>query len=210
MAISVQLIVALIFGVGIGLIAGYLTFPAIREAKRLRIQLDETLQEQEKYKRSVSAHFRKTGELVGEMTRSYAAVYDHLASGARNFATEAASEMTLPFGPSPGMLASPVIDAGEDMPAAASSAQSPDNGLAPSTIESAGNGVSSSMESAELPSPMESAELSSPMEAPIEATDAALDGSMLAAEVFVGEAGLDSSSETSTSDSARASDSHKA
>jgi uncharacterized membrane-anchored protein YhcB (DUF1043 family) len=96
-------------GVVIGLVAGYLAFPAIREAKRLRVELDRTLQEQESYKASVNSHFRKTAELVGEMTRSYAAVYDHLATGARNFCDEA-GDPQLPFAPLPGALASPVIE----------------------------------------------------------------------------------------------------
>lgn len=98
-------------GVVIGLVGGYLAFPAIREAKRLRIELDRTLQEQESYKASVNSHFRKTAELVGEMTRSYAAVYDHLATGARNFCDDAGDVGSqLPFAPLPGALASPVIE----------------------------------------------------------------------------------------------------
>ena len=120
MVISVPVILALVLGIGIGVLAGYFTFPQIREAKRLRVELDGLVEEHETYKKSVSAHFRKTGELVGEMTRSYAAVYDHLAVGARSFAAEAASEMTLSFGPSPGILASPAIDApAEAAPASA-------------------------------------------------------------------------------------------
>ncbi len=191
MAISVQLIVALVVGVGLGLVAGYLTFPAIREAKRLRIQLDGILAEHETYKKSVSAHFRKTGELVGEMTRSYAAVYDHLATGARSFATETASEMTLPFGPSPGMLASPVIET-------ASEPSSPGASMEPLSTASSKEPTSPapSMQSVPTASSMES----SPDSPAMESTDAALDGSMLAAEVFVGtEAALDSSSDTTTS-----------
>ncbi|HXC51263.1 MAG TPA: DUF1043 family protein [Candidatus Limnocylindrales bacterium] len=188
MAISVQLIVALVVGVGIGLVAGYLTFPAIREAKRLRIQLDGILAEHETYKKSVSAHFRKTGELVGEMTRSYAAVYDHLATGARSFAAEAASEMTLPFGPSPGMLASPVIET-------ASEPSSPGASMEPSPAPSMDPSPAAAMKA-----PSAAAMDSSPDSPAMESTDAALDGSMLAAEVFVGtEGALDSSSDTTTS-----------
>lgn len=182
MVISVPIILALVLGVGIGLVAGYLTFPAIREAKRLRVQLDGLVEEHETYRKSVSAHFRKTGELVGEMTRSYAAVYDHLAGGARSFAAEAASEMTLSFGPSPGILAPPAIDASTEgsPPSADMDADTP--------LESdAALGSDAALES-----------------------DAAVDGSMLAAEVYVGNEGaLDSSSETTNAvDASPASSEH--
>ena len=108
--ITVTNLLLLAAGVLVGLAAGYLGFPAIREAKRLRIELDRVLQEHEKYKTSVNSHFRKTAELVGDMTRSYAAVYDHLASGARSFCEDAGAETKLPFEPLPAALASPVIE----------------------------------------------------------------------------------------------------
>ena len=102
---------ALVLGIAIGLVAGYLLFPAIREAKVLREQLDRTLKEHEDYKASVNTHFRKTADLVGQMTRSYAAVYDHLATGARTFCGDESAGPEVPFGPLPGTLASPVIEA---------------------------------------------------------------------------------------------------
>jgi hypothetical protein len=102
---------ALLLGVAIGLVAGYLLFPAIREAKVLREQLDRTLREHEDYKASVGTHFRKTADLVGQMTRSYAAVYDHLATGARTFGGGESAGPEVPFDPLPGALASPVIEA---------------------------------------------------------------------------------------------------
>lgn len=101
---------ALVLGIAIGLVAGYLLFPAIREAKMLREQLDRALKEHEDYKASVNTHFRKTADLVGQMTRSYAAVYDHLATGARTFCGGESAGPEVPFGPLPGTLASPVIE----------------------------------------------------------------------------------------------------
>lgn len=101
---------ALLLGVGIGLLAGYLAFPAIREAKVLREQLDRALKEHEDYKASVNTHFRKTADLVGQMTRSYAAVYDHLATGARTFGGGESAGPEVPFDPLPGTLAPPVIE----------------------------------------------------------------------------------------------------
>lgn len=103
--------IALVTGVGIGLGSGYLLFPAIREARVLRTQLDAALKAHEQYKASVDSHFRKTADLVGQMTRSYAAVYDHLAVGARTFCDDAAAGSKLGFGPLPGMLASPDLEA---------------------------------------------------------------------------------------------------
>jgi uncharacterized membrane-anchored protein YhcB (DUF1043 family) len=108
---GVEAVAWLAAGIAIGLGAGYALFPAIREAKRLREQLDRTLQDHETYKASVDAHFRKTADLVGQMTRSYAAVYDHLATGARAFCDDGSAGTALPFGPLPGALASPHIEA---------------------------------------------------------------------------------------------------
>jgi uncharacterized membrane-anchored protein YhcB (DUF1043 family) len=155
-------IVSLVCGVGLGLVAGYLGFPAIKEAKRLRVQLDDALREHETYKTSVSTHFRKTGELVNQMTKSYAAVYDHLAAGARTLGDGVAAESTLPFGPSPDLLASPIIDAdaeAEAKPAAPLSSHGVANGEArpvgASSVTPAANGaddelVSSASTSAEV------------------------------------------------------------
>lgn len=108
---TMMLVAALLAGVAIGLVAGYLVFPAIREAARLRMQLDQTLQDHETYRASVDTHFRKTADLVGQMTRSYAAVYDHLAGGARTFCDGGVAGDTIAFGPLPGALASPDIEA---------------------------------------------------------------------------------------------------
>lgn len=110
-AVTGMNVLVLLLGVAIGLVAGYLLFPAIREAKVLREQLDRTLREHEEYKASVGTHFRKTADLVGQMTRSYAAVYDHLATGARTFGGGELAGPEVPFGPLPGALASPVIEA---------------------------------------------------------------------------------------------------
>ena len=184
MTISVPVVLALVVGILVGLVTGYLTFPAIKEAKRLRLQVEDLLKEYESYKTSVSAHFRKTGELVGEMTRSYAAVYDHLASGARNFGVGAA-ETTLPFGPSPGVLASPVIETTPETDAA-------------TDVEELRQAAADTDES-----PLAAGNDEPP-------TDAAIDGSMLAAELFVGnETALDSSSETTVGRSSDARDTRR-
>jgi uncharacterized membrane-anchored protein YhcB (DUF1043 family) len=113
---SLMNVVLVVAGIAIGLAVGFLASPAIGKAKRLRAELDRTLQEHEAYKASVNAHFRKTADLVGQMTRSYAAVYDHLAGGARQFCDEGGAETKVPFGPSPDALAPPTIETGvEDL-----------------------------------------------------------------------------------------------
>jgi len=106
-------VLLVVVGIAIGVAGGYFGFPAIREAKRLREQLEHLLQEHESYKAAVNAHFRKTADLVGQMTKSYAAIYDHLAGGARRFCDDAEAETRLPFGPLPEALGSPEIEAAE-------------------------------------------------------------------------------------------------
>ena len=103
-------VVLVVSGMAIGMVAGYFASPAIGQARFLRLELDRLLKEHESYKGSVNAHFRKTADLVGQMTKSYAAVYDHLAGGARTFCEDAGGGQKLPFGPLPGELASPVVE----------------------------------------------------------------------------------------------------
>jgi uncharacterized protein len=111
---SVASVVFLVIGVAIGVAAGHFLSPAIGEAKRLRADLDRIQHEHDSYRSSVNSHFRKTADLVGQMTKSYAAVYDHLAGGARRFCDESGSDAAIPFEPLPGALASPVIETAAD------------------------------------------------------------------------------------------------
>jgi uncharacterized membrane-anchored protein YhcB (DUF1043 family) len=120
---SVASVVFLVIGVAIGVAAGHFFSPAIGEARRLRADLDRIQHEHDSYRSSVNSHFRKTADLVGEMTKSYAAVYDHLAGGARRFCDESGTDAAIPFEPLPGALASPVIETAAD---AAAEVASPD------------------------------------------------------------------------------------
>ncbi|MBI5505395.1 MAG: DUF1043 family protein [Deltaproteobacteria bacterium] len=97
----------LAIGIALGLAIGYFAFPAIRQAKRLREELEGLRREHEVYKAGVSEHFQKTADLVGEMTKSYAAVYDHLAGGARRYCGDALADNALAFGPQLTILARP-------------------------------------------------------------------------------------------------------
>jgi|GEM_PF-2009964 len=94
-------------GIALGLAIGYFAFPKMRQAKQLRDELDRLRSEHETYKSGVSEHFEKTADLVGEMTKSYAAVYDHLAGGARRFCGDALADKALAFGPQLATLGKP-------------------------------------------------------------------------------------------------------
>ncbi len=121
MTVPVMMIVALVVGLAIGALAGSKWSPAVAQAKLLREELERLRKEHDGYRASVNAHFRKTADLVGQMTKSYAAVYDHLAGGARRFCDDEAGDGQLAFSPLPGSLAAPDIeaDAGPSTEAAA-------------------------------------------------------------------------------------------
>ena len=76
-------IAALVIGAIIGAIAYRLFTPTVKNAAKLRAQLDEAKEELESYKASVSSHFNKTSDLVNELTQDYVKVYKHLAEGAQ-------------------------------------------------------------------------------------------------------------------------------
>lgn len=107
---SLGSLVFLVAGVAVGVAIGHFWSPAIGEAKRLRDDVERLQREHDTYRASVNSHFRKTADLVGQMTRSYAAVYDHLAGGAQRFCGDFGADSSIPFEPLPGALASPVIE----------------------------------------------------------------------------------------------------
>ncbi|MDJ0956528.1 MAG: DUF1043 family protein [Arenicellales bacterium] len=76
-------IAALVIGAIIGAIAYRLFTPTVKNAAKLRAQLDEAKEELDSYKASVSSHFNKTSDLVNELTQDYVKVYKHLAEGAQ-------------------------------------------------------------------------------------------------------------------------------
>jgi uncharacterized membrane-anchored protein YhcB (DUF1043 family) len=107
---SVSSVVFLLIGAAVGAAAGHFLSPAIGESRKLRAEVERLRHEHDSYRSSVNSHFRKTADLVGQMTKSYAAVYDHLAGGARRFCDDSGSDAAIPFEPLPGALASPVIE----------------------------------------------------------------------------------------------------
>jgi uncharacterized membrane-anchored protein YhcB (DUF1043 family) len=76
--------VVALLGIGLGLLVGLFLLPGPREVKRLRAEIERLGQKHADYQSLVTGHFEKTGELIGQMTASYKAVYDHLADGAQS------------------------------------------------------------------------------------------------------------------------------
>jgi len=72
-----------LLGVVVGLVIGRFALPGRRKIKRLETEIEQLRREHADYRVRVSTHFHKTGELIGQMTASYKAVYDHLSDGAQ-------------------------------------------------------------------------------------------------------------------------------
>ena len=76
-------IIALVAGAMIGALAYRLFSPSVKQANKIKADLDETRGELASYKASVGQHFDKTSELVNDLTKNYVRVYQHLAEGAQ-------------------------------------------------------------------------------------------------------------------------------
>jgi hypothetical protein len=76
-------IIALVAGALIGALAYRLLAPAVKQADKIKTELDVTREELNSYKASVNQHFDKTSELVNDLTQNYVKVYQHLAEGAQ-------------------------------------------------------------------------------------------------------------------------------
>jgi uncharacterized membrane-anchored protein YhcB (DUF1043 family) len=71
-------------GIAIGSIVTYLVVARNGRTRKLQNELDQLKDRFTDYRDQVTQHFMRTSELVQEMTQSYRAVYEHLASGAQN------------------------------------------------------------------------------------------------------------------------------
>lgn len=71
----------------VGLLAGILIsrwiFAEKDRAQNLSKQLDEIHAEYAVYQEKVDQHFRKTADLVNDLTKTYSAIHQHLAMGAQ-------------------------------------------------------------------------------------------------------------------------------
>ena len=71
-------------GLVLGCIATYLVVARHGRTRRLQEELYQHKERFSDYRDQVTRHFMRTSELVQEMTHSYRAVYEHLASGAQH------------------------------------------------------------------------------------------------------------------------------
>ena len=71
-------------GLALGSIVTYLVVARNGRTRKLQDELDQLKDRFTDYRDQVTQHFMRTSELVQEITQSYRAVYEHLASGAQN------------------------------------------------------------------------------------------------------------------------------
>ena len=76
-------IIALVAGALIGALAYRLLAPSVKQADKIKTELDVARDELDSYKANVNQHFDKTSELVNDLTQNYVKVYQHLAEGAQ-------------------------------------------------------------------------------------------------------------------------------
>jgi uncharacterized membrane-anchored protein YhcB (DUF1043 family) len=76
-------IISLIAGALIGALAYRLLAPSVKQAGKIKSELDVSREELDSYKASVNQHFNETSELVNDLTQNYVKVYQHLAEGAQ-------------------------------------------------------------------------------------------------------------------------------
>lgn len=76
--------IALVAGVLIGALTYRFFAPSIKQADKVKSELDDAREELNNFKAGVSQHFDKTAELVNDLAQNYVKVYQHLAEGAQN------------------------------------------------------------------------------------------------------------------------------
>jgi hypothetical protein len=78
-------------GLAFGLVLGHFVLPSATRARKLQREVETLRGERARYQRQVTEHFQTTAVLVGDLTSSYKAVYEHLATGARTLSDPALS-----------------------------------------------------------------------------------------------------------------------
>ncbi len=96
----ILLAVAVLFFGGLlwGFMVGRSTNTAHQQAKRLEGELNEVRGEYDQYKEQVTQHFATTAELVNNLTASYRAVYQHLASSSQSLCGDNAPKLSMEGG----------------------------------------------------------------------------------------------------------------
>ena len=116
---NVGLVAALFISrAALGVIVARFTLPGPKRVAQLEERLDKAEKEHEVYRAGVTTHFKTTAELVGEMTQSYKAVYDHLAHGAQSLCGEYDALTSSVFGAS-RIIHDPKVAIGETLVAEA-------------------------------------------------------------------------------------------
>ena len=77
-------VIALLAGVLLGIVICRRFTPTISDVDELRVKLEQSRLELERYRASVNGHFNKTSDLINELTQDYVKVYQHLAEGAQS------------------------------------------------------------------------------------------------------------------------------
>lgn len=84
-------LISFAFGLAVGYAIHFFLNPGDSRAKTLEQELERLRGESEAYRNQVVEHFQRTSELVQDMTSSYRAVYEHLASSSRQLCNEPVS-----------------------------------------------------------------------------------------------------------------------
>jgi uncharacterized membrane-anchored protein YhcB (DUF1043 family) len=87
-------LLCLALGMVLGCIVTYLVTARYGRNRELLEELNLLKDRFADYRDQVTQHFMRTSELVQEMTQSYRAVYEHLASGAQNLCSD---ELETPY-----------------------------------------------------------------------------------------------------------------
>jgi len=88
-------ILGLLLGIGLGAITTYALVSRNSRTHKLQRELNQLAERFADYRDQVGLHFMHTSDLVKEMTRSYRAVYEHLATGAHHLCAEDPAAPTL-------------------------------------------------------------------------------------------------------------------
>ncbi len=75
--------IALLAGVLLGVVICRRFTPTITDVDELRVKLEHSRSELDRYRESVNGHFNKTSDLVNDLTQDFVKVYRHLSEGAQ-------------------------------------------------------------------------------------------------------------------------------
>lgn len=105
----------LIGGILFGALVARIVLPSRKQLRRLTADLEKLRAEHHAYRVRVTGHFETTSELVANMTASYKAVYDHLATGARSLCEPSKALEAGEFG-APRLVFDDRVDIGKTPP----------------------------------------------------------------------------------------------